>query len=312
MMDFIIANLKTPLEVVLLAAVFYYLLLLFRGTRGAAVFMGFVIALFCIWVVTQLFQFEVINWLLGRFLTLLAIAVLVIFQPELRRALAELGSQYVFSAARQRGELIDVLVETAATLSTRKCGALIAIEREVGFRGISEKGVMLDARATPELLATIFHPHTPLHDGGVIIRGDRVLAAACVFPLTQREGLSASMGMRHRAALGMTEESDAVVLVVSEQTGDISVAHRGQFVKGLDPLGLRAFLSSTLMPPERRGNALTDWLRKVFEPLLVLRPPAHSSTAQGFSTGEESFAESAAQAPAARREKLPETDEVSR
>jgi diadenylate cyclase len=280
------AHWKTPLEILLLAGVIYYLLLLFRGTRGAAVFMGLVVAMLLVGAVTQLFQFHVISWLLDKFLAFMAIGLLVIFQPEMRRLLAELGSQYLFGGVQERGELIDVIVETAKSLSQKKCGALMAIEREVGFRGIAERGVAVNAKATPELLGTIFFPNTPLHDGGVILRGDHVVAAACILPLTQRESISPSIGTRHRAAIGITEETDAVAVVVSEETGDISVAHRGHLVRGLDPEGLRAFLSTTLMPTARQANFLMTTLQKWFGPLPLLKPLRRRGIeAEGFSDG---------------------------
>jgi diadenylate cyclase len=262
---------KAALEIALLAAVIYYVMLLFRGTRGAAVLTGFAIALFIVMAITQLFQLDVINWILGRFLAFLAIAVLVIFQPELRRALAQLGSQQFFGNPRQRGELIDILVETASALSQKRCGGLLAIEREIGFRGVAETGVLVEARASVELLTTLFHPNTPLHDGGVVLRGDRVVAAGCVFPLTQREGLKATVGMRHRAAIGLSEETDSVVVVVSEETGQISVAQRGTLVQDLTPDGLRAYLATTFVPVARRTSWPLDWVRRTVSPLLQSR-----------------------------------------
>lgn len=262
---------RPVIEIGLLTAVFYYLLLLLRGTRGAAVFSGLVIALAVLGGVTQIFQLEVINWILSRVLTWLAIAVVVIFQPEIRRALAQLGSQQFFGSTRQRGELIDVLVDAASALARQRHGALIAVEREVGFRGVAESGVTLDAHASAELLETIFHPTTPLHDGGVVLRGDRIVAAGCVFPLTQRANLSPTLGMRHRAALGLSEETDAVVVVVSEERGEVSVAHRGELTTGLDAAGLRAWLVGTLMPPPQKPNWLRDWLRRMVDSVMMPR-----------------------------------------
>src|SRR5580704_8048659 len=272
--EFIAAYWKPVFEIALLAAFIYYMFLLFRGTRGAAVLTGFVIVLLVIVGLTQLFQLDVISWILGRFFTFLAIAVLVIFQPELRRALAEVGSRQFFSSPRQSAEMIDVLVETARSLSQKRCGGLMAVEREIGFRGVSETGVPIGAKATPELLTTIFFPNTPLHDGGVVLRGDQIVAAACVFPLTQRQGLSASTGMRHRAAMGLTEDSDAVVVVVSEETGEISVAHRGHLVQGLDPDALRAFLTTTLTSGPRRSSWLGELGRRLFGGLGVRETPS--------------------------------------
>jgi len=285
--EFIAAYWKPVFEIALLAAFIYYMFLLFRGTRGAAVLTGFVIVLLVIVGLTQLFQLDVISWILGRFFTFLAIAVLVIFQPELRRALAEVGSRQLFASPKQRGEMIDVLVETARSLSQKRCGGLMAVEREIGFRGVAETGVPIGAKATPELLTTIFFPNTPLHDGGVVLRGDQIVAAACVFPLTQRQGLSASTGMRHRAAMGLTEDSDAVVVVVSEETGEISVAHRGHLVQGLDPDGLRAFLTTTLTSVPRRSNWLAELGRRVFRSLGVRELP--SEIEEGIDNKVEGF-----------------------
>lgn len=285
--EFIAAYWKPVFEIALLAAFFYYMLLLFRGTRGAAVLTGFVIVLLGIVGVTQIFQLDVINWILSRFLAFLAIAVLVIFQPELRRALAQVGSRQFFTSPKQRGEMIDVLVETARSLSQKRCGGLMAVEREIGFRGVAETGVPIGAKATPELLTTIFFPNTPLHDGGVVLRGDQIVSAACVFPLTQRQGLSASIGMRHRAAMGLTEDTDAVVVAVSEETGEISVAHRGHLVQGLDPDGLRAFLATTLTSVTRRSNWLVNLSRRVLGSMVLRETPGEAD--QGLGAADEAF-----------------------
>jgi len=280
---------KAEMEILLLAAVIYYFLLLFRGTRGAAVFTGFVITLLLLTGLTRIFELDVINWILSRVLGFLAIAVLVIFQPELRRALAQLGSQQFFSTSKQRVELIDVLVETAQMLSLKKHGALIALEREIGFRGLQEAGVVLDSKVTTELLMTIFFPNTPLHDGGVVIRGDRLVAAGCIFPLTQQQGLAITVGMRHRAAIGLSEETDAIVLAVSEENGTISVAQRGHIVQGLDADGLRSFLATTLAPTARPGNWLVDSFRRLLASIFLPRAAAGATAGpEGFSaaTGE--------------------------
>jgi diadenylate cyclase len=272
--EFIADNWKAGFEILLLAAVIYYFLLLFRGTRGAAVFTGFVIVLLGVVGLTQIFELDVMSWILGRFVAFLAIAVLVIFQPELRRALAQVGSQQFFGNPRQRGELIDVLVETARSLSQKRCGALMAIEREIGFRGLTETGVAVDAKATVELLSTIFFPNTPLHDGGVVLRGDRVISAACVFPLTARQGLSTQLGTRHRAAIGLTEETDALVIVVSEETGQISVAYGGQLKQDLGADGLRALLVKKLTPVPGHGNWLIEHARRFLGSLIPTRTAA--------------------------------------
>ena len=260
---------RAAIEIVLLTAVIYYFLLLFRGTRGAAVFSGLVIALLVITGLTHIFELDVMNWILSRVLGFLAIAVLVIFQPELRRALAQIGSQSFFSSSQQRTEVIDVLAETARQLSQKHFGGLIAIEREIGFRGMQETGVPLDAKATTELLVTIFFTNTPLHDGGVVLRGDRVVAAGCIFPLTQRQGLSATLGMRHRAAIG-------------EETGQISVAQQGRLTQDLDAAGLRLLLARALAPPARPGNWLVDGARRLVT--MVMSPrSSHGTPPAGFT-----------------------------
>jgi len=283
--EIITDNWKAGFEILLLAAVIYYFLLLFRGTRGAAVFTGFVIVLLGVIGLTQIFQLDVMSWILGRFLAFLAIGVLVIFQPELRRALAQVGSQQFFGNPQQRGELIDVLVEAARSLSQKRCGALMAIEREIGFRGLTETGVAIDAKATPELLTTIFFPNTPLHDGGVVLRGDRVVSAACVFPLTARQGLSTQLGMRHRAAIGLTEETDSLVIVVSEETGQISVAHGGRLEQDLGTDGLRAFLAKKLTPPSRHGSWLIGHARRFLGSIIPSRSVGPGAAATGTESG---------------------------
>ncbi|MCG3146776.1 MAG: Cyclic di-AMP synthase CdaA [Verrucomicrobiae bacterium] len=269
--ELLITQWRATFEILLLAAIIYYFLLLFRGTRGAAVFTGFVIALLVVTGLTRIFELDVMNWILSRVLAFLAIGVLIIFQPELRRALAQLGSQPLFSSSQQRGELISVLVETARALSQKHFGGLIAIEREIGFRGLTETGVAIDAKASTELLTTIFHTNTPLHDGGVVLRGDRVVAAGCVFPLTQQGGLSTQLGMRHRAAIGLSEETDAIILVVSEETGQIGVARRGHLLQDFDANTLRTFLANTLAPPARTGNWFVDRVRKLVAMLMTAR-----------------------------------------
>jgi len=234
------------IEILVLAVVFYYLIEFFRGTRGAAVLSGLILFLILMMVLTALFNLNTLSWVLQRFSVYLAVAFVVIFQPEIRRALAELGKQSVFTNSTSQREIVDDVVRAVTDLADQKIGALIAIEREIGTRHIQESGTKLDSHITPELLTSIFFPHTPLHDGGVIIKGDRILSAGCVFPLSQRLELSKSLGTRHRAAIGFTEETDALVLVVSEETGAISVAFGGRLSRGIDQDRLRRILGSIL------------------------------------------------------------------
>jgi len=240
-------DLSAGLEILVLAILFYYLILFLKGTRGAAVLTGFLLLLVFLILLTNVFHLDTLNWILQRFSGLLAIAFVVIFQPEIRRALAEIGKQPVFVSPRRDRTLIDHVVKAVNSLAERKIGALIAVEREIGMRAIETSGVDMDSQVTPELLATIFYPKTPLHDGGVIIRGDRIVAAGCVFPLSQRDELSKSLGTRHRAAIGVTEETDALVVVVSEQTGAISVAYKGRLSRGLDEERLHRMMTAVLL-----------------------------------------------------------------
>lgn len=234
------------LEILALSIIFYYIIIFFRGTRGAAVLSGLILVMILLLFLTQSLNLNTLSWILQRFSVYLAVAFVIIFQPEMRRALAELGKQSVFNPRSAGRDIVDDVVRAVTILSDRKIGALIAIEREIGTRHIQESGVRLEASMTPELLATIFFPHTPLHDGGVVIRGDRILAAGCLFPLSQRTEISRSLGTRHRAAIGFTEETDAVVVVVSEETGTVSLAYRGRLSRGIDEERLQRILTSIL------------------------------------------------------------------
>ena len=248
------ADLRAVIEVLFIAGFYYYLILFFKGTRGAAVLTGFLVVLAAMILITQLLQLDTLNWILQRFSGFLVVAFVVIFQPEIRRALAELGKQNVFSGGAPERSLIEQIIKAVEHLAERKIGAIIAVEREIGMRAIIEAGTSLDSQVTPELLATIFYPQTPLHDGGVVIRGDRVVAAGCVFPLSQRDELSKSLGTRHRAAIGVTEDTDAVVIVVSEETGSISLAFKGRLSRGLDGDRLNRMLAAILLRKKSKDD----------------------------------------------------------
>lgn len=247
------------LEILVLAVIFYYIILFFRGTRGAQVLLGLAVVFVGLLFLTHFLHLDAVNWLLKRFTVYFAIAFVVIFQPEVRRALAELGKQHVFHGTVAERTLVDNIVQAVVLLAERKIGALVAVEREIGTRTTQETGTKIDSLVTPELLASIFFPHTPLHDGGVIIKGDRIVAAGCLFPLSPREELSRSLGTRHRAAIGLTEETDAVVVVVSEETGSMSVAYKGRLSRGLDEERLRRVLSAVLLRSPRASKS--RWMR---------------------------------------------------
>ena len=234
------------LEILVLACGFYVLLLFFRETRSIKVFLGLLVVLLALIVVTRVFHIYALNWLLRRLSVYLAMALMIIFQPEIRRALAEIGRQPFLKVQAESRDYVDSIVEAVMLLAERRIGALIAIERSESTKAIQDTGIKLDARMNADLLATIFFPHTPLHDGGVVIAENRIVAAGCLFPLCQQPELSRGLGTRHRAAMGLTEETDAVVIVVSEETGTVSISTRGRLSRDFDEERLQKFLSGVL------------------------------------------------------------------
>jgi len=252
------------IEIAILAVVFYYVILFFHGTRSAQVLTGLVVFIVFTLFLTRLVRLDTLNWLLQRFTVYLAIAFVIIFQPEIRRALAILGGRALFGATALKTDIAEKLADVVGLLTRQKVGALIAIEGEIALKSFVESGVYLDAPLVPDLLASLFFPHTPLHDGGAIIRADRILAASCVFPLTQRADLT-GLGTRHRAAIGLSEETDAVVIVVSEETGRVSLAHEGRLYRNLKQQRLLRYLRALL--PESRGKEL--FFRRTLEKLIL-------------------------------------------
>jgi uncharacterized protein (TIGR00159 family) len=235
------------LDILLVAFIVYELLRFIRGTHAVQIALGGMILVVLYWVST-LFNLQTVNWLLRTFLPFLMFGVIVIFQSEIRKALAHLGRAPFFGtqAQRQKTEVVDEVVLAATTLSSQRTGAIVALEREIGLRSYIETGITLDAELTYDLLVNIFHPATPLHDGAVIVQGNRVAAAACFLPLTVNPELSRTLGSRHRAAIGLSEDTDAVAVVVSEETGAISLVEDGQIRRGLDGPALRRALLGSL------------------------------------------------------------------
>jgi diadenylate cyclase len=231
-----------------------------RGTRGWSVIIGFLL-LFLFTLVSWALHLEVVSWLLGKFFAFSAFAILVIFQPELRRMLSELGNLRIFYTAREQRENIEVIIQTVERLAEVKIGALIALEQSIQLQEVVESGIVIDCEATPEMLETIFFPNNAIHDGGVIIKGDRIAYAACIFPLTQRQDLNKSLGTRHRAAIGLTEETDAIVVVISEETGLISYAYKGNLQRGVTQEELRSFLTSVFVRSGKSRNVIELWRR---------------------------------------------------
>lgn len=254
------AELWRPLvEITVLTVAIYYILIFVRGTRGWPVVIGFAVMLVLAFFSEKL-QLEVLALLLQTFFAASAFAALVIFQPELRRMLAELGNLPLFNTAREQRENIEVIIQSAERMAEARIGALIAIQQSIQLQNVVESGIVVDCEATPEMLETIFFPNNAIHDGGVVLIGDRISFAACIFPLTQRQDLNKSLGTRHRAAIGLSEETDAVVVVVSEETGAISYAYKGHLVRGVTVEELRAFLTSVFV--RRSKKTMREWLKK--------------------------------------------------
>jgi len=252
---------RPVVEIAILSVGIYFSFKFVRGTRGAPVVYGFALLVLSLTVVAYFLKLEVLSWLIRSFVAFAAVAILIIFQPELRRILAELGTHPLFSTSHEQRENIEVIIQTVERLSEVRIGALIAIEQSINLQEATESGLPVDCEATPEMLEAIFFPNNAIHDGGVILKGDRIAFAACIFPLTQRQDLNASLGTRHRAAIGLSEETDAVVVVVSEETGSISHAYKGQLVRGVTAEQLRAFLTSVLVKPDKTRHIL-----KMFRP----------------------------------------------
>lgn len=233
-------------DILLVAILIYQFLTLVRGTRAAPMLIG-VAALGLALYLARLGELRTLNWLLGTLLPYVVFALIVVFHPEIRQALTNLGGR--ISRVRTSSSVADVyddIVLAANLFSQNQTGALIVIEREIGLRTYIESGVALDAKLSYDLLATVFRPSAPLHDGAVIVQRDRIAAAACFLPLSMNPVLSTQLGTRHRAGIGITEETDAVAVIISEETGSISVAVAGNIERDLTVERLRDRLSNLL------------------------------------------------------------------
>ena len=239
--------LSNAVEIVILAVLLYYGYRFFRATRGARILTGLLMLLLGLTLLSVLLDLQVISWLLERFSVFLALGLVVIFQPELRRVLAELGSRRFFSFNGSDEASVDQLIEAMTQLSHRRVGALFAMQRGIDLKPYVETGVAVDGKISNELIATIFHPKTALHDGGLVLDQGRIIAAGCVFPVSQKEVKDRSIGLRHRAGMGITEETDAVALVVSEETGALSLCYQGRLEHNLEPDDMKQRLQEILM-----------------------------------------------------------------
>jgi diadenylate cyclase len=229
---------QTALDVLIVSALVYYLIMLAKGTRAWQVLWGLVVFVFFL-LVSQWLGLQTLNWIIRQMFFLSPVAIVILFLPELRHALEEVGRigfwgrGFVGLASEDVSDLVGEIVRAAGILSNRRAGALIVIERETGLVDIIDTGTALNAVVSAELLGTIFYPGSPLHDGAVIIRGNRIAAAGCTLPLSDSPHIGTTIHTRHKAALGISEQSDATVVVVSEETGIISVAFNGKLVRGL-------------------------------------------------------------------------------
>jgi diadenylate cyclase len=236
-------------DIAVVSILVYELLMLIRGTRAVQMALGGAV-IFGLFYLSGLSHLETVNFLIRNFVGYVVFAVIVLFQADIRRALAHLGRApffRYFAKAESAEESIEELIVASGLLAAKRIGAIIAIERQVGLRNYIEGGIPLDAVLTYDLLVSIFQLSSPLHDGAVIVQTDRIAAAACFLPLTVNPKLSKELGSRHRAAIGLTEENDAVAIVVSEETGIVSVVVDGQIERGLDPDALRLRLQSLVL-----------------------------------------------------------------
>jgi diadenylate cyclase len=234
---------QDALDILIVAYVIYRIAMLIRGTRTMQMVIGLGI-LAGAFVVSQILGLFTLNWLLNNFLGSLIVILVVIFQSDIRRALTGVGARSLFTTRADIADVAEQLVKAAEWLSARRIGGLIVVENEIGLQDVVDTGQLIEGRATPELIETIFMPGSPMHDGAVVIKGDQMLAAACQLPLSTDPNVSLTLGMRHRAAIGLTEDNDASVIVVSEQDGTISLARRGRLSRGLKPQQLLAALQN--------------------------------------------------------------------
>jgi diadenylate cyclase len=232
-------------DIIVMSIIFYRLLLIIKGTKAAHMLIGLGVLLLAS-LLSRYLELYTVDWLIQSFWSQIVIAIIVLFQPEIRRALAQMGETHFLHTLMPAEELrsLEEIVRATIALSNRKIGALIAVERETRLKDFVEVGIPLDAKVSKEVLLSIFHPTSPIHDGAVVINANRIVAAGCFLPITMGPDISKSLGTRHRAGLGLSEETDAVVLIVSEETGTVSMAIGGKLEAHLDMGTLR--------------NALTD------------------------------------------------------
>ena len=261
--------LRALVEISALAVGIYYIFTFLQRSRGWPVVLGFLI-LIGITTLIALLELQVLRWLLQQLFLFTTVAILIIFQPELRRLLAELGNLPIFSSDEDSPLNVDAVVQATDQLARQRTGGIIAIERAVDIHQETGSGVLVDSALTSEMLNSIFFPNSPMHDGGVVVRGDRIMYAACIFPLTRRIDINNSLGTRHRAAIGLSEETDAIVVLVSEETGDISYCHNGALHRQVSLKQLKDFLVDQLKSDAPSKKPATTPLQRLRDSLRAV------------------------------------------
>ena len=256
------------LEILLVAIIFYKLYKMIEGTRAITLVKGILVLFLANFICSAVLNLPLLSWLFEKLMTWMFIVLPIIFQPELRRTLEKLGQgRFLFEEGpvsldeEEAQKVTAELVKAAKSLSATKTGALIVIERKMGLNDIADTGIKMDAIITSELIQNVFFVNTPLHDGAAIVRGKKLFSAGCLLPLTEKRGLSKELGTRHRAAIGMSEQCDALILVVSEETGTISIAENGKLSRKLDEEKLTKKLLPVFLTAHKH-NFFIDFLMK--------------------------------------------------
>jgi len=261
-------GIKDVIDIIIVSYIIYKLILLVRGTRAVQLLKG-IFVLVGTWALSTWLNLGTLKWLMNQMFTFGVVSVLIIFQPELRRALEQLGRGKLFARSNglerdQINERISAIIKAVNHMAKRKIGALIVFERSTGVNEFIESGIAMESRISSELIINIFTPNTPLHDGAVIIRGNQIMAAACYLPLSENPFISKELGTRHRAAIGVGEVCDAVSVVVSEETGQVSLCMNGMIVRDIKEESLISKLFEELLPPNAQGEKVKTsfWRRK--------------------------------------------------
>jgi uncharacterized protein (TIGR00159 family) len=290
---------RAILDIAVVTIIIYWLLWVAQGTRATQLLRGIFILIAGVLFLASVLQLTTLNWLLTKAWPALIVAVPIIFQPELRRALEQIGHAPVWLRAPFPGNpdltilehTVDEIVRASAQLSRQRFGALIVIERDTGLQDFADRGVPIDAALSRQLLINVFFPNSPLHDAAVLVRGDRIVAGSVVLPLTDNISASGHLGTRHRAAIGITEESDALAVCVSEETGQIAVAHNGRLIRNLDQDRLRRVLRSLLRLDRIEPNSRA-------KPAPATTPPAKTDARPARTDGDGRVERSTTGAPA--------------